>query len=284
MKKGNLTGAKALVEELEAEGVEYIFGYPGGATLPIYDALAHSSIRHILSRHEQGAAHMADGYARATGKVGVCMATSGPGATNLVTGIATAFMDSSSIVAITGQVSQSMIGNDAFQEVDITGITIPITKHNSLVQTPEDIAPSIEQAFYLSRTGRKGPVLVDIPKNIQQTEFSREKSKKLILEGYNPTIKGHPGQIKKAAKLLEQAKRPIIIAGGGAFGATALLPEHAPKLPGPLRLPRQGRREHGNFRSGRHSRRRNPVRGSFHRSFGELRQRRANHSYRHRSG
>lgn len=222
MKKGNLTGAKALVEALEAQGVEYIFGYPGGATLPIYDALAHSSIKHILSRHEQGAAHMADGYARATGKTGVCMATSGPGATNLVTGVATAFMDSSAVVAITGQVPQAMIGNDAFQEVDITGITLPVTKHNSLIQAPEDIAPSVDQAFYLASTGRKGPVLLDIPKNILLEEFSKEKSKKLVLEGYNPTTKGHPGQIKKAAKILEQAIRPIIIAGGGAVGAPAL--------------------------------------------------------------
>jgi acetolactate synthase-1/2/3 large subunit len=223
MKKGNLTGAKALVEALEAEGVEYIFGYPGGATLPIYDALAHSSIKHILARHEQGAAHMADGYARATGKIGVCMATSGPGATNLVTGIATAYMDSSSVVAITGQVPQAMIGNDAFQEVDITGITLPITKHNTLVQAPEDIAPTVEQAFYLAGTGRKGPVLVDLPKNILLLEFSRDKSRKLVLEGYNPTTKGHPGQIKKAIKLLEQSKRPAIIAGGGAVGVEALV-------------------------------------------------------------
>lgn len=222
MKKGNLTGAKALVEALEAQGVEYIFGYPGGATLPIYDALAHSSIKHILSRHEQGAAHMADGYARATGRTGVCMATSGPGATNLVTGIATAFMDSSSVVAITGQVPQAMIGNDAFQEVDITGITLPVTKHNVLVQESADIAPTLDQAFYLASTGRKGPVLVDIPKNILLEEFARGESKKLVLEGYNPTTKGHPGQIKKAAKLIEQAERPIIIAGGGAVGVSAL--------------------------------------------------------------
>ncbi len=223
MKKGNLTGAKSLVEALEAEGVKYIFGYPGGATLPVYDALAGSKIRHVLSRHEQGAAHMADGYARATGKTGVCMATSGPGATNLVTGIATAFMDSSSVVAITGQVPQAMIGNDAFQEVDITGITIPVTKHNYLIQAPEEIAPSVEQAFYLARTGRKGPVLLDVPKNIMTAEFSRSTSKKMVLEGYNPTIKGHPGQIKKAVKLLEQAKRPVIIAGGGAVGVEGLV-------------------------------------------------------------
>ncbi len=223
MKKGNRTGAQVLVETLEAQGVEYIFGYPGGATLPIYDALARSSIRHILVRHEQGAAHMADGYARVTGKTGVCMATSGPGATNLVTGIATAFMDSSSVVAITGQVPQSMIGNDAFQEVDITGITLPITKHNYLVQQSEDIAPTVEQAFYLAGSGRHGPVLVDIPKNLLLAEFPKHKAKALSLEGYNPTTKGHPGQIKKAAKVLDQARRPVIIAGGGAIGARELV-------------------------------------------------------------
>jgi acetolactate synthase-1/2/3 large subunit len=223
MKKGNHTGAQALVETLEAQGVEYIFGYPGGATLPIYDALARSSIRHILSRHEQGAAHMADGYARATGRTGVCMATSGPGATNLVTGIATAFMDSSPVVAITGQVPQSMIGNDAFQEVDITGITLPITKHNYLVQHAEDISPTVDQAFYIAGSGRKGPVLVDIPKNLLQAEFPRHSVKALPLEGYNPTTKGHPGQIKKAARLLDQANRPLIIAGGGASGAKELV-------------------------------------------------------------
>jgi acetolactate synthase I/II/III large subunit len=223
MKKGNHTGAQALVETLEAQGVEYIFGYPGGATLPIYDALARSSIRHILSRHEQGAAHMADGYARATGRTGVCMATSGPGATNLVTGIATAFMDSSPVIAITGQVPQSMIGNDAFQEVDITGITLPITKHNYLVQHAEDISPTVDQAFYIAGSGRKGPVLVDIPKNLLQAEFPRHTAKALSLEGYNPTTKGHPGQIKKAARLLDQAERPLIIAGGGAAGAAELV-------------------------------------------------------------
>ena len=222
MRKGSLTGAKALIEALESEGVEYIFGYPGGATLPVYDVLSHSKIRHVLVRHEQGAAHMADGFARSSGKTGVCMATSGPGATNLVTGIATAYMDSSPVVAITGQVPQAMIGNDAFQEVDITGITIPITKHNYLLQEPEDIQPTVKQAFYLAGSGRKGPVLIDIPRNLMTEEFNRGKERDFVLEGYNPTIKGHPGQIKKAAKLLEQAKRPILIVGGGARGASAL--------------------------------------------------------------
>jgi acetolactate synthase-1/2/3 large subunit len=221
MKKGNLTGAKALVKELEAQGVEVIFGYPGGATLPIYDELAKSGIRHVLARHEQGAAHMADGYARATGKVGVCMATSGPGATNLVTGVATAFMDSSPLVAITGQVPRPMIGNDAFQEVDTTGITIPITKHNYLLQAAREIPPCVEEAFYLASSGRKGPVVIDIPRDVQQEEFSLRQVKRVSLEGYNPTLKGHPGQAKRAAALLKSAERPLILVGGGVFHADA---------------------------------------------------------------
>ncbi len=223
MRKGRTTGAKALVKTLERLGVEVIFGYPGGANLPIYKALQGSSIRHILARHEQGAAHMADGYARVTGKVGVCLATSGPGATNLVTGIATAYMDSSPILAITGQVPTTMIGNDAFQEVDTTGITIPITKHNYLVQHAEEIIPTVEEAFYLASTGRKGPVLIDIPKDVQKDEFSIENEKKFTLEGYNPTISGHPGQIKKAAALINGAVKPLIIAGGGVFHSDAFI-------------------------------------------------------------
>ncbi|NOY09152.1 MAG: biosynthetic-type acetolactate synthase large subunit [Spirochaetes bacterium] len=215
MKKGQKTGARALVKALESAGVEYIFGYPGGATLPIYDELAHSSIKHILARHEQGAAHMADGYARASGKVGVCMATSGPGATNLVTGIATAYMDSSPVVAITGQVATSMIGNDAFQEVDTTGITIPITKHNYLIKNASDIPAIVEEAFYIASTGRKGPVLIDIPKDVQQELFYSHQSRKINLEGYKPTLKGHPGQIRRAVQLIKNAKKPLIIAGGG---------------------------------------------------------------------
>ena len=202
MRKGNVTGAKALVKALEAQGVEVIFGYPGGANLPIYDELAHSPIRHVLARHEQGAAHMADGYARSTGKVGVCLATSGPGATNLVTGLANAFMDSSALVAITGQVPRSMIGNDAFQEVDITGITIPITKHNYLVQEPFELPHVVEEAFYLAGSGRPGPVLIDVPRDVQQEEFSPHQAKFPQLEGYQPTVEGHPGQIKRAAALL----------------------------------------------------------------------------------
>lgn len=217
MKKGRLTGAKAIIKSLESQGVEVIFGFPGGAILPFYDELPKSKIKHILTRHEQGAAHMADGYARASGKVGVCLATSGPGATNLVTGLATAYMDSSPIVAITGQVSRSMIGNDAFQEVDITGITMPITKHNYLVKQVADLPHIIDQAFSLASTGRKGPVLIDIPKDVQLEEFSADRVNRAPLEGYNPTIKGHPGQIKKAVQLIKTAEKPVIITGGGVF-------------------------------------------------------------------
>ncbi len=221
MKKGRTNGAKRLVKELEQAGVDYIFAYPGGANLPIYEALSRSSVKAVLARHEQGAAHMADGYARAGGKSGCCLATSGPGATNLVTGIATAYMDSSPVVAITGQVSKSMIGNDAFQEVDITGITMPITKHNSLVQRSEEIGPAVAQAFYLAGTGRKGPVLIDIPKDLQQAEFALKDEPAFKLEGYSPTISGHTGQIKRAAGLINCAKRPVIISGGGVFIAEA---------------------------------------------------------------
>jgi acetolactate synthase-1/2/3 large subunit len=221
MKKGRMSGAKAIVKSLEEQGVEVIFGYPGGATLPIYDELARSAIRHVLARHEQGAAHMADGYARATGKVGVCMATSGPGATNLVTGLATAFMDSSALVAITGQVPRPMIGNDAFQEVDITGITLPITKHNYLIQEAAELPHCIPEAFYLASSGRKGPVLLDIPRDVQTEEFSVASVRHPPLEGYSPTLKGHPGQIKRAAALLKEARAPLAIAGGGVFHADA---------------------------------------------------------------
>jgi acetolactate synthase-1/2/3 large subunit len=215
MGKAKLSGAKALVRALESQGVEIIFGYPGGATLPIYDELAKSSIRHILARHEQGAAHMADGYARATGKTGVCMATSGPGATNLVTGLANAYMDSSPLIAITGQVPRPMIGNDAFQEVDITGITIPITKHNYLLQEAAEVPHTVKEAFFLASTGRKGPVLLDIPRDVQMEIFAPHQAKYPPLEGYRPTVEGHPGQIKRAVGLLKSAEKPLIIAGGG---------------------------------------------------------------------
>ncbi len=222
MRKGKLTGARALLKALEAQGVEVIFGYPGGANLPIYDELARSPIRHVLVRHEQGAAHMADGYARATGRIGVCLATSGPGATNLVTGLANAFMDSSPLVAITGQVPRTMIGNDAFQEVDITGITIPITKHNYLVQEPYELPHVVEEAFYLAGSGRPGPVLIDVPRDVQLEEFAPQQAKFPQLEGYKPTLEGHPGQIKRAASLLKAAQRPLVVAGGGVFRSDAV--------------------------------------------------------------
>lgn len=221
MKKGKSTGAKALVKALEKAGTEIIFGYPGGANLPIYEALQRSDIHHVQARHEQGAAHMADGYARASGKTGVCLATSGPGATNLVTGIATAYMDSSPIVALTGQVSRTMIGNDAFQEVDITGITMPITKHNYLIQSAPQVAPTIEEAFFLAGSGRRGPIVVDIPKDVQTDEFANQHEKRRVLEGYNPTTKGHPGQIKRAAAELREAERPVVITGGGVISSNA---------------------------------------------------------------
>jgi len=221
MGKAKISGAKALVRALETQGVEIVFGYPGGATLPIYDELAKSSIRHILARHEQGAAHMADGYARATGKTGVCMATSGPGATNLVTGLANAYMDSSPLVAITGQVPRPMIGNDAFQEVDITGITIPITKHNYLLQEAAEVPHTVQEAFFLASTGRKGPVLLDIPRDVQTEIFAPHQAKYPPLEGYRPTVEGHPGQIKRAVSLLKSADKPLVIAGGGISLAAA---------------------------------------------------------------
>ncbi len=214
-KKQKMSGAEAFIECLHKEHVEVIFGIPGGALLPIYDELYDSDIRHILVRHEQAAAHAADGYARATGKVGVCMATSGPGATNLVTGIANAYMDSVPMVAFTGQVPTTMIGNDAFQEANITGITLPITKHNYLVKDAKMLPNIMREAFYIASTGRPGPVLVDLPKNVQTEEIKFEYPKSLKLRGYKPTSKGHPLQIKRAAKAIMEAERPIIYAGGG---------------------------------------------------------------------
>jgi acetolactate synthase I/II/III large subunit len=215
-------GARLLCQAMEREGVEVVFGYPGGAVIPLYDVIPEFDMRHILVRHEQGAAHAADGYARATGKPGVCIATSGPGATNLVTGIATAMMDSVPLVAITGQVPQSVIGSDAFQETDITGITIPITKHNFVVRRVEDIGPTIQKAFYLATSGRPGPVLVDVPKDVQLTEGTLAPKGPINLPGYRPTTVPHRRQIKKAADLINQAERPLILAGHGILisGAT----------------------------------------------------------------
>jgi acetolactate synthase-1/2/3 large subunit len=211
-----MTGAQMICESLVKEGVEVIFGILGGALLPLYDALPqYPQLRHILVRHEQGAAHAADGYARATGKVGVCFATSGPGATNLVTGIANAHLDSVPMVAITGQVARPFIGKDAFQEVDITGITLPITKHNYLAMDAASLPGIMKEAFYLAGTGRPGPVLVDLPRDVQQEQAEFNYPNKLDLPQYKPTLQGHPAQIKKAAKLLAESQRPLIIAGRG---------------------------------------------------------------------
>jgi len=218
-----MKGAEILVECLKKEGVEIVFGYPGGANLPIYDALYDSGLKHILVRHEQGAAHMADGYARATGRVGVCLATSGPGATNLVTGIATAFMDSIPMVVITGQVRSYLIGNDAFQEADVCGITRPITKHNTLVKNVNDLARTIREAFFIAGTGKPGPVLVDIPVDISQAEIEFIWPEKVEIRGYKPQrfIEGHKGQIDKAAKMIVEAKKPVVYVGGGAVMSEA---------------------------------------------------------------
>jgi len=231
------TGAKILVESLQREGVEIIFGYPGGVVLPIYDELYNSSLRHILVRHEQAAAHAADGYARASGRVGVCLATSGPGACNLVTGIATAYMDSVPIVALTGQVPTNLLGNDAFQESDITGITMPITKHNYLVKDTADLGRVVQEAFYIAGTGRPGPVLIDIPKDVS-TKVIKEPPvpEKVILRGYNPTYRGHKRQIEKALQLINAAERPVIYAGGGVIlsNASAELVDFATQLGIPI--------------------------------------------------
>jgi acetolactate synthase-1/2/3 large subunit len=213
-----LNGAQIVCESLAKEGVDIIFGLPGGAVLPLYDVFPqYPHIRHVLVRHEQGAAHAADGYARATGKVGVCVATSGPGATNLVTGIACAAMDSVPMVAITAQVATPFIGKDSFQEVDITGITLPITKHNYLVERVEDLAHTVKEAFHIARTGRPGPVLIDLPKDVQVAEAVYHYPDKVNLPGYKPTIQGHPSQIKRAAKLINEAQQPVIIAGHGVI-------------------------------------------------------------------
>jgi len=217
------TGAEIIWECLEREGVSIVFGYPGGAILPAYDAMMASKIRHVLVRHEQGATHMADGYARASGTVGVAIATSGPGATNMVTGIATAMMDSSPVVCITGQVGSRLIGSDAFQETDITGVTLPITKHNYLVTRAEDVAPAILEAFYIARTGRPGPVLVDITKDAQQgsCEFD-PASAEPHPPGYRPDLRAPESEYRKAIGLINEAKRPVILAGHGIIlsGAT----------------------------------------------------------------
>ena len=217
-----LTGGQIICEALLQEGVDLVFGYPGGAILPFYDNLTeYPQIRHVLTRHEQGAAFAADGYARATGKVGVAIATSGPGAINLATGLATANMDSTPVVAITGQVSRAAIGKDAFQETDITGITVPITKHNYLVMHASELAQTIKEAFHIARTGRPGPVLIDVPKDIFVEEAEFDYPATVNLAGYKPTLGGHGAQIKRVAKLINEAKNPVILAGRGVLIANA---------------------------------------------------------------
>ncbi|MCX5688136.1 MAG: biosynthetic-type acetolactate synthase large subunit [Candidatus Omnitrophica bacterium] len=256
-----MNGAKILIESLKREGVEVIFGYPGGQVLPIFDALYDADVnvevifgypggqvlpifdalydadvKFILTRHEQGAAHAADGYSRATGKTGVCLATSGPGATNLTTGIANAYMDSIPMIAITGQVKSFLIGNDAFQEADVTGITRPITKHNYLVKDVKELARTIHEAFYIASSGRPGPVLIDIPSDIQQQETEFIWPEEIEIRSYKPTSFGHPGQIKKAAKLIASSKKPLIYAGGGIItsGAHHELKKLTEKLNAPI--------------------------------------------------
>jgi acetolactate synthase-1/2/3 large subunit len=230
------TGAAIFRETLEAEGVDTIFGYPGGVVLPIFDELYNSMDKFVLTRHEQGAAHAADGYARSTGKVGVVLATSGPGACNLITGLATAHMDSIPIVAFTGQVKTTLIGNDAFQEADVTGITRPVTKYNILVKDVKDLARTIHEAFHVARTGRPGPVLVDIPFDVSMAELTGTPDKQMQLPGYKPQLFGNPRQIAAAAKAINAAERPVIYAGGGVILANAsdLLRELAAKANVPV--------------------------------------------------
>jgi acetolactate synthase-1/2/3 large subunit len=217
-----MKGSQALVAALEHEGCDVMFGYPGGVAIPFYDALYDAKkLRHILVRHEQGAAHAADGYARATGKVGVCTATSGPGATNLVTGIATAYLDSSPLVAITWQVRSDLIGTDAFQEADITGITLPIVKHSYLVQSAAELPRVVHEAFHIASTGRPGPVVIDIPVDVALGELAYHDADTIDLPGYRPTFKGHIKQIRAAAKAINEAQRPVLYLGGGAIASDA---------------------------------------------------------------
>ncbi len=216
-----IKGSQIIVEALAKENVEYMFGYPGGVVIPIFHEIFNAPIKFILSRHEQGAIHAADGYARASGKPGVVLATSGPGATNLITGIATAHLDSVPLVVFTGQVSRDMIGNDAFQEVDVTGITRPISKHNYLVQDIKDLATIIKEAFYIATTGRPGPVVIDVPVDISNSMHKFEYPDKISIRSYKPTYEGHPGQIKKACRLIEASKKPVIYSGGGVIISNA---------------------------------------------------------------
>ena len=219
MKK--LSGAEMVVQSLLDEGVEYVFGYPGGSVLDIYDAIHQSSLNHVLVRHEQGAVHMADGYARSTGKVGCVLVTSGPGATNAITGILTAYTDSVPLVIIPGQVPSSLIGSDAFQECDMIGISRPVVKHSFMIKDPQEIPETIKKAFYIASTGRPGPVVIDIPKDMVNpaNKFAYEYPKEMALRSYNPTVQGHKGQIKRALKALMVAKKPVLYVGGGVISA-----------------------------------------------------------------
>ncbi len=216
-----MKGSRALVAALEHEGVDVLFGYPGGVAIPFYDALYDSGLRHVLVRHEQGAAHAADGYARATGKVGVCTATSGPGAANLVTGIATAYLDSSPLVAITWQVRSDLIGTDAFQEADITGMTLPIVKHSYLVKDAADLPRIVHEAFHIASTGRPGPVVIDIPVDVALAEAAYHEATTIDLPGYKPTVTGHIKQVRAAAKVINEAERPVLYLGGGVISSNA---------------------------------------------------------------
>ena len=231
-----MTGAEMIVHALKQEGVRALFGYPGGQVIDIFNVLYDSDVPFYLVRHEQAAAHAADGFARATGEVGVCLATSGPGATNLVTGLATAYMDSIPMVAITGQVPTRLIGNDAFQEVDIVGISRPITKHNYLVSTVDELPRVLKSAFYLAKTGRPGPVLVDVPKDVQQAVCKASYPESIDIPSYKPTIKGHSSQIEKVAKAIAACKKPVIYAGGGvvASGASEELRTFAKTINAPV--------------------------------------------------
>jgi len=231
-----LTGAQILIKTLQEEGVDTIFGYPGGATVDIYNELVKTEIGHITVRHEQGAVHAADGYARASGKVGVCLVTSGPGATNTVSGIASAFMDSIPVVVLTGQVPTSLIGNDAFQEVDIVGITRPCTKHNYLVKDVRELSQTVREAFFIARSGRPGPVLVDLPKDVIQSRATYKTIKEVRLRSYNPTYEPNAKQLPKVVKLIRESTRPVILAGGGVIlsGASDALRKFAKKIQSPV--------------------------------------------------
>ena len=237
-----ITGSQAIIKCLQEEGVDTIFGFPGGAVIDLYDELLDSDIKHVLVRHEQGAVHAADGYARATGKVGVALLTSGPGATNGVTAIATAYMDSIPVVVFTGQVPRALIGNDAFQEVDIVGITRPCTKHNYLVSDPGELVATIREAFYLASSGRPGPVLIDLPKDVVASMMSFPERKPIKMKTYQPTVDPHPGQVEKACKACLKAKRPVLYIGGGVIlsNANKELTELAEKLSVPVAMTLMG--------------------------------------------